>query len=75
MPGVGHYRAIASYYGINYYKMVSVFEKESGGPSRALIEYLAATEVQLTVAEFVSVVKREAERDDVAQLLEQYDLQ
>jgi len=74
MAGVGHYRAVALYYGSNYYQIVSVFEKQRGGPSRALIESLQAKKPELTVAEFASVVRKEANRNDVVKLLEEYDL-
>jgi len=73
MPGVGHYRAVAQYYGFNYYQ-AQVFEKQRGGPSRALIESLQAKKPELTVAEFASVVRKEADRKDVVKLLEEYDL-
>lgn len=74
MPGVGHYRAVALYYGYNYYEIVSLFEKNPGGPSRALIESIQAKKPELTVAEFASVVRKEANRNDVVKLLEEYDL-
>ena len=74
LPGVGHYRAVAQYYGFDYYEIVSVFEKQRGGPSRALIESLQAREPELTVREFASVVSEKANRIDVFNLLEEYDL-
>ena len=74
MAGVGHYRAVALYYGCNHYQIVSVFEKHWGGPSRALIEFLQAQKPELTVAEFASVVGKEADRNDVDKLLKEYDL-
>lgn len=52
-----------------------MYEKHSDGPSRALIDHLAATHVQLTVADFVGVVRNVAERGDVAKVLEEYDSQ
>ena len=75
MAGVGDYREVLSYYGIDHYEKVSVYEKHTDGPSRALIEHLAAEQEQLTVAEFVSVVRKEANRGDVTELLEAYDLE
>jgi len=74
MAGVGHYRAVALYYGSSHYQIVSVFEKHWGGPSRALIESLKAKKPELTVAEFASVVRKEANRNDVVKLLEEYNL-
>ena len=74
MPGVGHYRAVALYYGSNHYQIASVFEKHWGGPSRALIEHLTAQKPNLTVAEFSFVVGKIANRNDVVKLLEEYDL-
>ena len=73
MPGLGHYRAVAQYYGFSYYKIVSVLEKQPGGPSRALMESLQANKPDLTVAEFASVVRKEANRNDVVKRLEEYD--
>ena len=75
MPGVGDYRDVCFHYGINHYEIATVYEKHSDGPSRALIGHLAATHVQLTVADFVGVVRNVAERDDVAKVLEEYDSQ
>lgn len=49
--------------------------KERDGPSRALIDRLATSHVQLTIADFVSVVRNVAKRGDVAKLLEEYDSQ
>ena len=74
-PGVGHYRAVALYYGSNHYQIVSVFEKQCGGPSRAIMEWLAADKPEITVSEFVAVAREEAKRNDVAKLLEAYDLE
>ena len=73
MPGVGHYRAVALFYGFSHYQIVSVFEKQRGEPSRTLMESLQAKKPELTVAEFASVVRKEANRNDVVKLLEEYD--
>ena len=75
MAGAGDYRDVCFHYDIDRYEIASVYERHSDGPSRALIDHLAATHVQLTVADFVGVVRNVAERDDVAELLEEYDLQ
>lgn len=69
------YRDVCFHYGINRYEIASVFEKERDGPSRALIDRLTTTHVQLTIADFVSVVRNVAQRGDVAKLLEEYDSQ
>ena len=53
--------------------MTAVYEKHNDGPSRALLEYLAASNENLTVTEFASVVREIAERGDVAKFLEEYD--
>ena len=74
MAGVGNYRAVAQYYGYDHYEIVSVLEKLPGGASRALIESLKAKKPELTVADFASVVRKEAKRNDVVKLLEEYDL-
>lgn len=69
------YRDVCFHYGINRYEIASVLEKERDGPSRALIDKLATSHVQLTIADFVSVVRNVAKRGDVAKLLEEYDSQ
>lgn len=69
------YRDVCFHYGINRYEIASVLEKERDGPSRALIDRLATSHVQLTIADFVSVVRNVAKRGDVAKLLEEYDSQ
>lgn len=74
LAGVGDCRDVCSFYGIDRYEIASVYEKQRNGPSRALIDHLAATHEQLTVAEFVTVVRKVAKRVDVAKLLEEYDL-
>ncbi|KAJ7327376.1 hypothetical protein OS493_027066 [Desmophyllum pertusum] len=73
MPGHGHYRAVALYHGLDHYQIASGLDKNNDGPSRALIEWLAAEKPELTVKEFVTVVRRETKRNDVANLLEAYD--
>ena len=75
MPSVSDYRDVCSYYGIDSYQVTAVFEKYDGGPSKALIEHLAASHEQLTVAEFSSLVRETARRGDVAKILEEYDNQ
>ena len=75
MPSVGDYRDVCSYYGIDSYQVTAVYEKHNGGPSKALIEHLAASKEEQTVAEFASVVREVAERGDVAKILEEYDNQ
>jgi len=44
-----------------------------GGPSRALIESLAASHTELTVQEFADVVKKTTNRSDVLKLMLTYD--
>ena len=72
--GVGNYRTVALYYGIDDFRICTVLEEHCGGPSKALIEHLSATIPNLTVLEFASVVRKEAHREDVVRLLEQYNL-
>lgn len=76
VPMLGSYsfRAVAQHYGFNHYKIVSRLEKEDGGPSRALIESLAATHPDLTLEEFAKVVGEKTKRKDVPKLLREYDL-
>jgi len=73
-PGLGHYKAVCNYYEFNHYKIVSVFEKHPFGPSRALIETLAASHPDITVEEFATVVEEATRRKDVPKLLRGYDL-
>nr|XP_058960246.1 uncharacterized protein LOC131787178 [Pocillopora verrucosa] len=74
-PGVGDYRHVCSYYGIDSFQVTAVYEKHTDGPSKALLEHLAASHEQLTVAEFESVLRKIARRSDIAKLLEEYDNQ
>ena len=75
VSSVGDYHAVCSYYGIDSYQVTAVYEKHNGGPSKALIEHLAASKENLTVAEFAGVVREIAKRGDVAKILEEYDNQ
>ena len=74
VPLCGCYKVVAGHYGLDYYKIKSVLEKSEGGPSRALIESLAATHTDLTVEEFAGVVEKKAKRKDVLKLLREYDV-
>ena len=74
MPACGDYKAVAKFYGFDYYEVKSVLEKSEGGPSRALIESLAASHPDLTVEEFAAVVEEETNRIDVLKLLGEYDV-
>ena len=72
MPGVGDYRDVCLHYGIDSFIVTAVFEKDEAGPSRALLEHLAAARPRLTVAEFVGVLRKIAGREDVAKLLTEH---
>ena len=74
MPVCGDYKVVAKHYGLDYYEVKSVLGKSEGGPSRALIESLAATRTDLTVEEFAAVVEKKAKRKDVLKLLREYDV-
>ena len=74
LAGVNDYRAVAQYYGADHYKISSVFATHHRGPTTALIEWLAATHTELAVKDFAAVVRHKAKRNDVAVLLEAYDL-
>ena len=50
-----------------------MLKPSEGGPSRALIEHLAATYPELTVKEFAAVVEKKTKRKDVSELLRKYD--
>ena len=75
IPSVGDYRDVCSHYDIDSFQVTAVYEKHDGGPSKALIEHLAASHEQLTVAEFARVLRKFAKRGDVAKILEEYDNQ
>lgn len=73
--GASGFHKVCSHYDIDKDKVAAVFEKYPAGPSRALLEYLAASHPELTAAEFASVLRKIAKRSDVAELLEEYDNQ
>ena len=73
VPGRGHFKAVAQHYGFDHYQIESVLKKFDGGPSRALIESLAASHTELTVQEFADVVKKTTNRNDVLKLLIAYE--
>ena len=73
LAGVGNYQAVAQNYGFNHYQISSVLAKHRRGPTTALIEWLPATDTELTVKDFAAVVKQKAKRNDAALLLEAYD--
>lgn len=73
LPGRGHFKAVAQHYGFDHYQIESVLKKFDGGPSRALIESLAASHTELTVQEFADVVKKTTNRNDVLKLLIAYE--
>lgn len=75
MPGVGHYYNVCLHYEVNSYQVSAIFEKHNGGPSKALLEHLAASKENLTVSEFAGVVRETANRGDVVKILEEYDNQ
>ena len=57
LAGADNYRAVAQNYDLDHYKISSALEKHKRGPTTALIESLAASDTELTVQEFVTVVK------------------
>ena len=72
---VGDYHDVCSHYDIDSFQVAAVYEKHDGGPSKALLEHLAASHEQLTVAEFARVLRKIAKRGDIAKILEEYDNQ
>ena len=64
---------VAQHYGFNHHQIETVLMPFDGGPSRAIIENLAARYPDLTVEEFAVVVEGKTRRGDVSQLLRQYD--
>lgn len=66
------YRPVAQHYGLDFYKIENL-KNQDGGPSRALIVWLAATKPELTVADFATVVRKKASRNDAAKRLQAFD--
>ena len=73
VPGCGNYREVAQHYGFDHYAIESTLRPFNGGPSRALIEFLAASKLNLTVQEFAVVIEEKTKRKDVSRLLTKYD--
>ena len=72
LSGFGNHREVAQNYGLHNDEISLVLEENDRSPTTALIQWLAATRPELTVQEFVAVVRRQAKREDVATLLESY---
>ena len=68
---LGNYKEVARHYGFNIYQIKQL--ETSDGPSRELIEWLACYHPDLKVEEFASVVKNNTKRNDIAQLLREFD--
>ena len=73
VPGCGCFEEVAQHYGFDYFKRESVLKKSEGGPSKALIDSLAASHPELTVEQFAAVVGKDTKRKDVLELLRNYD--
>ena len=73
LPGGHDYRVVAQHFGFDYYKIRSVFEKDAQGPSYAMICLLVSQQPRLTVEKFAWVVEEKANRQDVVELLREYD--
>ena len=69
----GSYREVAQHYGFDHYQIEARLESQRGGPSRALIEWLAASHPELKVKTFARVVKDTARRNSVVRLLREFD--
>lgn len=72
-PRCGNYRGVAQRYGFTHHEIESILRPFDGGPSRGLIESLAASHPDLTVEEFAVVIEEETKRKDVPQLLRKCD--
>ena len=72
-PACGNYRHVAQHYGFNDYQIKATLRTHSGGPSRGIIESLAARKPELTVEEFAVATEKKTKRKDVSQLLRKYD--
>ena len=72
LTGVGNYRVVAQYYGVNHHVIATGLERDHRGPTTALIEWLSATHPELTVQEFARVVREKAKRRDVDAVLQAY---
>lgn len=69
-PGCGNYRAVGQHYGrFAHYQIESVLKQFGGGPSRALIESLAATQPELKIEEFAKVIEKKTQREEVVKLI------
>lgn len=73
IPGRGYYEEVVQHYSFDHYMRESVLKPSEGGPSRAPIEYLAATYTDLTVEQFTAVVEKKTKRKDVPELLRKYE--
>ena len=77
VPLAGDYKVVAKHYGFDHYQIASVLGHADypGAPTRTrkLIEWLASTYPELTVEKFVTVVDKTTKRNDVINLLRDYD--
>ena len=71
--GHGNYHQVARSYGVEDYKIRSCFQGIDGGPSAALFEYLKAGQPELTVKEFITVLKKNKVHKAIISKLEAFD--
>ena len=71
--GHGNYYQVARSYGMEGYKIRSYFQGTDGGPSAALFENLKASQPELTVKEFITVLKKNKVHKAIISKLEAFD--
>ena len=71
LAGVGNYEHVARHYGYDVFTICEL--KRSDCPSKALILSIIGKHRGVTVESFAKVVLEQAEREDVAGLLREFD--
>ena len=71
--GHGNYYQVAHSYGVEDHTIRSCFQGTDGGPSAALFEYLKADQPELTVKEFITVLKKNKVHKAIISKLEAFD--
>lgn len=77
VPMAGDYKAVAKHYKFDHYQIASVLghadHPNASTRTRKLIEWLVSVNPELTVEEFVTVVAKTTKRNDVINMLRDYD--
>lgn len=72
--GCGDYYKVARHYGVEHHTIKSRFETNEAGPSAALFEVLSAKHPDLTVREFIDVLKEKHVKKDTIREFEEFDV-